>query len=97
MCGPSPESVTVVLQLPSAATVAVPIAVVPSNTVTVVPTTGDCALNVPLIVWSGVLVKPPLLVRVRIGIAVSTVGADAPAALYVPNGSVVGALAPPVL
>ena len=64
--------VTLVDQLPSAWTVAVPAAIAPSNTVTVVPATPPSAsVTVPATVCVAWLTRPPALVIATAGVVVS--------------------------
>ena len=70
---PLPDSVTLALQLPSLATVAVPsgVALPLSNSVTVVP--ASATSTEPVMVWLAWLVAPPLLVIATTGAVVSSV------------------------
>ncbi|WP_244551069.1 hypothetical protein, partial [Bradyrhizobium sp. Rc2d] len=63
-------SVTVLLQLPLACTVAVPIVVVPSRMVTVAP--ASAMPTVPVMVWLAWLTGPPALVIATAGAVVSS-------------------------
>ena len=60
-----PPSVTLLLQLPLAWTMAVPIDVVPSRIVTVAP--ASAMSTVPVMVWLVWLVRPPGLVMATVG------------------------------
>src|SRR5258706_10209723 len=86
---PLPDSVTLVLQLPSLCTIAVPSAVVLplSNSVTVVPMSATS--TVPVRVWAAWLVEPLAVVIATVGAVVSIVTASlTEAALVLPAMSV---------
>ena len=68
---PLPDSVTLVLQLPSFCTIAVPTAVAPSRMVTVVP--ASVASTTPVIVCAAWLIGPPALLIAITGAVVSSV------------------------
>src|SRR5260370_15284170 len=79
---------TLVDQLPLAWTVAVPAAIVPSNTVTVVPAVPPSAsVTVPVTDWAAWLTEPPALVIATTGVVVSICKMPAGLSLVAPDRS----------
>src|SRR5579883_190544 len=85
---PSPESVMEVLQAPPVPTVAVPIAVPLSYSVTVVPGAASVALTVPEIVCVAWFVVPPAVLIATVGATVSRVNNTGALAPVLPAASV---------